>query len=59
VRDSIVVFDGKILSLRRFKDDAKEVLAGFECGIGIEGFNDIHIGDIIEAYTTEKIDRKL
>jgi translation initiation factor IF-2 len=59
VRDSIVVFDGKILSLRRFKDDAKEVQAGFECGIGIEGFNDIHVGDIIEAYTTEKLERKL
>ena len=53
VRDSIVIFDGKILSLRRFKDDAKEVQAGFECGIGIEGFNDIHVGDIIEAYTTK------
>ncbi len=59
VRDSIVIFDGKILSLRRFKDDAKEVLTGFECGIGIEGFNDIHVGDIIEAYTTEKVERKL
>jgi translation initiation factor IF-2 len=59
VRDSIVIFDGKILSLRRFKDDAKEVQAGFECGIGIEGFNDIHVGDIIEAYTTEKLERKL
>ncbi len=59
VRDSIVIFDGKILSLRRFKDDAKEVLTGFECGIGIEGFNDIHIGDVIEAYTTEKLERKL
>ncbi|MGV8058292.1 MAG: translation initiation factor IF-2 [Smithellaceae bacterium] len=59
VRDSIVVFDGKVLSLRRFKDDAKEVLTGFECGIGIEGFNDIRIGDVIEAYTTEKVERKL
>jgi translation initiation factor IF-2 len=59
VRDSVVVFDGKILSLRRFKDDAKEVQAGFECGISIEGFNDIHVGDIIEAYTTEKLERKL
>jgi translation initiation factor IF-2 len=59
VRDSVVIFDGKILSLKRFKDDAKEVMAGFECGIGIEGFNDIHIGDIIEAYTTEKLERKL
>lgn len=59
VRDSVVVFDGKISSLKRFKDDAKEVMSGFECGIGIEGFNDIHVGDIIEAYTTEKLERKL
>lgn len=59
VRDSIVIFDGKILSLKRFKDDAREVLTGFECGIGIEGFNDIHVGDVVEAYTTEKLERKL
>jgi len=59
VRDGVVVFDGKIMSLKRFKDDAREVLAGFECGIGIEGYNDIHAGDIIEAYTTEKLERKL
>lgn len=59
LRDSVVVFDGKILSLKRFKDDAKEVLSGFECGIGIEGFNDIHVGDVIEAYISEKIERKL
>jgi len=59
VRDGVVVFDGKIMSLKRFKDDAREVLAGFECGIGIEGFNDIHVGDIIEAYVTEKLERKL
>jgi len=59
VRDSIVIFDGKMLSLRRFKDDAKEVLTGFDCGIGIEGFNDIHVGDVIEAYITEKLERKL
>lgn len=59
VRDSVVIFDGKILSLKRFKDDAKEVQTGFECGISIEGFNDIHVGDIIEAYTTEKLERKL
>lgn len=59
LRDSVVVFDGKILSLKRFKDDAKEVLAGFECGIGIEGFNDIHAGDVIESYINEKIERKL
>lgn len=59
VRDSVVVFDGKVMSLKRFKDDAREVQAGFECGIGIEGFNDIHVGDIIEAYTMEKLERKL
>jgi len=59
VRDSVVVFDGKIMSLKRFKDDAREVASGFECGIGIEGFNDIHIGDVIEAYTIEKLERKL
>ncbi|OPY12067.1 MAG: Translation initiation factor IF-2 [Syntrophus sp. PtaB.Bin001] len=59
VRDGAVVFDGKIGSLRRFKDDVKEVLAGFECGIGIEGFNDLRVGDQIEAYVNEKIERKL
>ncbi len=59
VRDSVMIFDGKILSLKRFKDDAREVLTGFECGIGIDGFNDIHVGDIIEAYTMEKLERKL
>ena len=59
VRDSIVIFDGKLQSLRRFKDDAREVLAGFDCGIGIEGYNDIHVGDVIEAYITETIERKL
>jgi translation initiation factor IF-2 len=59
VRDSVVVFDGKILSLKRFKDDAREVLAGFECGISIEGFNDIHLGDVIESYITETLEKKL
>jgi len=59
VRNGQPVFEGKLSSLKRFKDDAKEVQTGFECGIGIEGFNDIHVGDIIEAYTTEKLERKL
>ncbi|MGA2553588.1 MAG: translation initiation factor IF-2 [Smithella sp.] len=59
VRDSVVVFDGKILSLRRFKDDAREVATGFECGISIEGFNDIHPGDVIEAYVVEEMEKKL
>ena len=59
LRNGAVIHDGKFLSLKRFKDDAKEVLSGFECGIGIENFNDIHEGDIIETYTTEKTARKL
>jgi translation initiation factor IF-2 len=59
LRDGVVVFDGKILSLKRFKDDAKEVLSGFDCGIGIEGYNDIHVQDVIEAYTVETLERKL
>ena len=59
VREGVQIYDGKLLSLRRFKDDAKEVMEGFECGIGIEGFNDIRVGDIIEAYINEQIERKL
>ncbi|HBH86406.1 MAG TPA: translation initiation factor IF-2 [Syntrophaceae bacterium] len=59
VRDGVVVYNSRVLSLRRFKDDVKEVSTGFECGIGIEGFNDIKTGDIIEAYTHEKVERKL
>ncbi|MFO7568894.1 MAG: translation initiation factor IF-2 [Smithellaceae bacterium] len=59
VRDSVVVFTGKLLSLKRFKDDAKEVLTGFDCGIGIEGFNDIHVGDVVESFIMETIERKL
>jgi len=59
LRVGVVVYDGRIGSLRRFKDDAKEVTAGFECGIGIEGFNDIHVADVIEAYVKERIERKL
>jgi len=59
VRDSVVVFDGKILSLKRFKDDAREVQTGFECGISIDGFNDIHSGDVIEAYVIEELAKKL
>lgn len=58
VRDGIVVHEGKISSLKRFKDDAKEVNQGFECGVGIENFNDIKESDIIEAYKMEEIERK-
>lgn len=59
VRDGVTIYDGKLLSLKRFNEDAKEVTSGFECGIGIEGFNDIRGGDIIEAYINEKVERNL
>ena len=59
IREGTVVWQGKLGSLRRFKDDAKEVAQGYECGIGLEGFNDIKNGDIIEAYTIEMIAAKL
>ena len=55
LRDNVVVYEGKIGSLRRFKDDASEVKAGLECGIGFERFNDIKVGDVIEAFATERI----
>jgi translation initiation factor IF-2 len=55
VRDHVVVFEGKIASLRRFKDDVSEVKSGFECGIGFERFNDIKIGDVIEVFVMERI----
>ncbi|MBO4990726.1 MAG: translation initiation factor IF-2 [Firmicutes bacterium] len=58
VRDGIVIHEGKISSLKRFKDDAKEVAQGFECGIGIENYNDVKEGDIIEAFKMEEIERK-
>ena len=57
VRDGVVVYDGKISSLKRFKDDVKEVASGYECGISFENFNDIHEGDVIEAYTMEQVER--
>ncbi len=57
VRDGIVIHEGKISSLKRFKDDAKEVAQGFECGIGIEDYNDIKEGDVIECFTMVEIER--
>jgi translation initiation factor IF-2 len=57
VRDGIVIFEDKISSLRRFKDDVKEVAQGYECGIGLERFNDIKIGDVLEAYIMEEVAR--
>ena len=59
IRDGVEVYDGNIASLRRFKDDVKEVREGFECGIGIENFNDIKIGDVIENYRMEEVARTL
>ncbi len=57
VRDGIVIFEDKISSLKRFKDDAKEVAAGYECGVGLEKFNDIKIGDILEAFEMVEVER--
>jgi translation initiation factor IF-2 len=59
IRDNIVVYEGKIGSLKRFKEDVKEVQAGYECGIMIENFNDIKVGDILENYVIERIAAKL
>jgi translation initiation factor IF-2 len=59
IRDNIVVYDGKISSLKRFKEDVREVQAGYECGILIENFNDLKVGDILESYIIEKIATKL
>jgi len=55
LRDSVVVYEGKLASLKRFKDDVREVTEGYECGLSIENFNDIKEGDIIEAFTTEQV----
>jgi len=54
VRDGVQVYDGRVGSLKRFKDDAREVASGFECGIGIDGYNDLKVGDIIECYAREE-----
>jgi len=58
-RDGKLIFDGGIASLKRFKDDVREVTAGLECGIGLAGFDDIKVGDIIEAYQIIELKRKL
>jgi translation initiation factor IF-2 len=55
LRDNVVVFKGKVASLRRFKDDASEVRSGMECGISISNYGDIKVGDVIEAFLTERI----
>jgi translation initiation factor IF-2 len=58
IRNGVVVFEGHIDALKRFKDDAKEVSQGYECGVTIKNFNDVKEGDIIEAYVMEEIERK-
>ena len=58
IRDGIVIHEGNIDSLRRFKDDVREVTEGYECGIGMENFNDIKEGDIIEAFIIEEVKRQ-
>ena len=59
LRENVVIFEGKLASLKRFKDDAKEVATGYECGMSVENFNDIKVGDVIEAYTHEEEAGKL
>ena len=59
IRDGIVIYTGELGSLKRFKDDVKEVALGQDCGLNIQGYNDIKIGDVVEAYTIEEIKRKL
>jgi len=59
LRDNVVIHTGKVLSLKRFKDDASEVKAGTECGIGIANYNDVKPGDVIEFFVTEKVKETL
>jgi translation initiation factor IF-2 len=59
LRDNVVVYNGRIGSLRRFKDDMKDCSQGLECGIGIENFNDIKLGDVIESYEMEEVQSRL
>jgi len=59
LRESIIIYTGRLSSLRRFKDDVREVLTGYECGIGIENYNDIKVGDQIEAYQVVETKRTL
>ena len=57
VRDGTVIFEGEIASLRRFKDDVKSVKQGYECGIGISGYQDLKVGDTIEGYIVKEVER--
>jgi len=55
LRQSVVIWEGGLGSLRRFKDDVKEVLQGYECGVGLEGYDDVKVGDVIETFIVEEI----
>jgi len=59
LRDNVVVYEGELDSLRRFKDDVNEVKEGYECGVSIANFNDVKIGDVIQAYTQEEVPSEL
>ena len=59
LRDNVVIFEGELESLRRFKDDVNEVQAGTECGIGVKNYNDVKVGDQIECYERFEVERKL
>ena len=59
LRDNVVIYEGELESLRRFKDDANEVKSGTECGIGVKNYNDVHVGDQIEVYERVEVARAL
>ncbi len=59
VRDGFIIHEGQLAALRRFKDDVKEVNQGYECGMSVDNYNDVKEGDIIEAYITKEVERKL
>jgi translation initiation factor IF-2 len=59
LRDDVVVHSGELDSLKRFKDDAKEVKAGFECGLSLKGYNDIEVGDLLEVFEVVEVARTL
>ncbi len=59
LRDSVVIYEGELAQLKRFKDDVREVQNGFECGMALENYNDIQAGDVIECFEVEEIARQL
>jgi translation initiation factor IF-2 len=59
IRDGVVVYSGELASLKRYKDDVKEVATGYECGLNIANYNDIKVGDIVESYEQVEVKRKL